>query len=56
MRRYNLDEEYFDNINSQNKAYILGFLYADGSNNPKKHTVSISLQEEDRYILEWMRK
>ena len=30
LRKYSLDETYFDNIDSPNKAYILGFLYADG--------------------------
>lgn len=54
-RKYNLDEEYFDNIASQNQAYILGFLYADGNNSPSKSTISLSLQEEDVDILEKMR-
>lgn len=55
-RKYNLDETYFENIDTPNKAYILGFLYADGSNNKSKQTVSMSLQEEDKYILERMQK
>lgn len=56
MRKYGLNENYFDQIDSHDKAYILGFLFADGSNNLKKHTVSISLQEEDKDILEKMRE
>ena len=32
MRKYNLDIDYFSNITNHEKAYILGFLYADGSN------------------------
>lgn len=55
-RKYKLNENYFDNINTPNKAYILGFLYADGSNMESKCTISISLQEDDRYILEKIRK
>ena len=55
-RTYTLDEHYFDEIDTPTKAYIYGFLLTDGSNNPKKQTVSISLQEEDRDILERMRK
>jgi hypothetical protein len=55
MRRYELNENYFDVIDSHDKAYILGFLFADGCNNPKKYTISISLQEEDKDILEKMR-
>lgn len=54
-RKYNLNESYFDEITTPNQAYILGFLYADGSNNSSKSTVSISLQEEDKDILERMR-
>lgn len=55
-RTYTLDEHYFDEIDTQTKAYIYGFLLTDGSNNPSKQTVSISLQEEDKEILERMRK
>lgn len=32
MRKYNLDINYFSKITSHEKAYVLGFLYADGSN------------------------
>ena len=55
VRKYDLDESFFDNIDSQEKAYILGLLYSDGSNNPKKSTISISLQEEDKELLEQVR-
>lgn len=54
-RKYYLNENYFDNIDTPNKAYILGFLYADGNINPKKQTISMSLQEEDFEILEKIR-
>ena len=27
---YNVNEHYFDNINSDEKAYILGLFYSDG--------------------------
>lgn len=54
-RKYAVNETYFDEIDTPNKAYILGFLYADGSNNPDKCTISMSLQEEDRDILEKIR-
>lgn len=56
QRKYKLNEEYFDEINTQNKAYILGFLYADGNNCMSKQTIRIGLQEEDKQILEDMRK
>ena len=55
MRQYALDETYFDNIDTPNKAYILGFLFADGHNEPKKGTISMSLHEQDRDILERIR-
>lgn len=49
-RTYSLDENYFDYLDSPNKLYFLGFLFADGclSNH---YEVSITLQEEDSYIL-----
>ena len=55
-RKYTLDEHYFDKIDSPNKAYILGLLYADGSNCKSKYTIRIQLQESDRDILEKIRK
>lgn len=54
-RIYRLDENYFDVLNTPNKCYIFGLLLSDGNNNRKKSTVSISLQEEDREILEKIR-
>lgn len=55
-RKYCVDEHYFDSIDNQNKAYILGFLYADGHNSLSKGTITLSLQEEDRDILNKIRK
>lgn len=54
-RRYKLDEHYFDKIDTPNKAYVLGFLWADGCNFPKKGTISMSLEEGDKKILELIR-
>lgn len=51
-RKYQLNENYFDSIDSEEKAYFLGFLYADGSNMTEKFVVKLSLQEKDKYILE----
>ena len=51
-RQYGLNEDYFINIDTPNKAYILGFFFADGNNNPSKQTISMALQEEDQEILE----
>lgn len=54
-RKYKINENYFDVIDTPNKAYILGFLYADGCNNKSKGTISMSLEERDKYILEDIR-
>ena len=55
VRKYNVDEQFFDVIDTPEKAYVLGLLYSDGSNNPSKSTVSISLQKEDKELLEQVR-
>ena len=52
LRKYSLDEHYFDNIDTPNKAYILGFLYADGYNNEATGVIGISVQEQDKDILQ----
>lgn len=41
---YNCNEHYFDEIDTPNKAYILGILYADGCITDDRH-VSLTLQE-----------
>lgn len=51
-KRYNLDENYFDNIDTEAKAYFLGLMISDGSNNEEKHNIRINLQEEDKHILD----
>lgn len=54
-RTYTLNEQYFDEIDTPNKAYIFGFLMADGCNNKSKCTISMSLEEKDREILDRIR-
>lgn len=51
-RTYALNENYFHVIDSQNKAYILGFLYADGNVSKRKYNIQLSLQKCDVEILE----
>lgn len=51
-RKYCVNEHYFDNIDTPNKAYILGLLFADGYNSIDKDTVRICLTYNDKYILE----
>lgn len=51
-RRISVNEEYFNEINNERKAYFLGLLYADGCVS-KDGCVSISLSgEEDKHILD----
>lgn len=51
-RKYKVNEHIFDIINSQEKAYWLGFLMADGYNHESKSCVALRLQIEDKEILE----
>lgn len=50
-RKHKLNEHYFDNIDSQDKAYILGLLFADGYNSICKSSIRICLQYTDVDIL-----
>ena len=49
---YSFAEQAFHNIDTEEKAYWLGFLYADGSMDENKHQVSLSLKEADKAAVE----
>lgn len=51
-RKYPIDENFFDVIDTQQKAYVLGLLYADGYNNTDRNSVNLTLKESDKEILE----
>lgn len=51
-RKYTINENYFDDIDTPNKAYILGLLWSDGCNYPPQHRVKLELQERDKNILD----
>jgi hypothetical protein len=51
-RKYAINEDFFDVIDTQEKAYFLGFLYADGCNHKESNCVTIDLQTGDKEILE----
>jgi hypothetical protein len=58
--KYKVNHEYFKNIDNEYKAYILGFIYADGCiSQPvgnRQLNFRIGVQEEDGYILEKLSK
>ena len=57
-KKYSIDENYFEVIDSEDKAYFLGFIYADGcvyerkKGNSIERSLSIKLNERDVEILE----
>lgn len=51
-RKFPINENYFEIINTKEKAYWLGFLYADACNTPSKNRLEISLAKQDKEILE----
>ena len=52
-RKWTLDESFFDEINTEQKAYFMGLLYADGClNDGKQSSIVLSLCETDKDILE----
>lgn len=53
-RNFPRDEFYFSNIDSKEKAYWLGFLYADGCVHSNSNEISITLKDRDH--LEKFRK
>ena len=55
-RKYTLNENYFDKIDTQNKAYLLGWLWSDGHNCLQNRAIIISLQAQDKYILDLFNK
>ena len=64
-RAYSVDDNYFENIDSQKKAYWLGWLITDGfvitSLNTNRgitnvNSIGLKLSEKDRYVLEDFKK
>jgi intein-encoded DNA endonuclease-like protein len=53
------EDDYFETINNQNKAYLLGLIITDGgivvdSRGKRSNSLSVTLKSEDRYILEFI--
>lgn len=52
---YEVNHQFFDEINTEEKAYILGFMYADGTNQERidsENYISFTQLEQDKDILE----
>lgn len=61
MKRKNSNETFFDKIDSEIKAYLLGFFIADGCialnyNCNNSYNLSIGLQYDDKQIVEWFQQ
>lgn len=50
-RKYPIYEDFFDIIDTEEKVYFLGFLYADGCNHKNANYISLGLKQTDRDIL-----
>src|SRR5688572_7157509 len=48
QRKYNINHNYFDTINTEEKAYFLGLMYADGYNQQSLNRISLQLQDDDK--------
>lgn len=51
-RKYEMKQDYFESIDTETKAYFLGYLYADGCNHANKNVISLELKNCDAHILE----
>ncbi|CAL7870908.1 LAGLIDADG-2 domain-containing protein [Fusobacterium necrophorum subsp. funduliforme] len=50
--RYKVNDDIFNKIDTEEKAYLLGFLSADGYILKDGKTIGIALKSEDKYMLE----
>ena len=57
----NLKHDFFSDIDTEAKAYILGLAFADGSISPERriktsYVFQISFKEEDKYLLDYIKE
>lgn len=50
-KKFSVDDDFFENINTEEKAYILGFISSDGYINKKLNQVKIDLSRSDEDVL-----
>lgn len=55
-KKYNIKSNYFSQIDNSDKAYILGFLYADGYNGEQSNSLQICLNSQDEGILIYIKE
>ena len=55
-KTYSVKEDIFQNIDTEEKAWVLGFIYADGYIDPSRTKLKITLTEKDRDVLEKIRR
>lgn len=51
-RKFKVNDDFFNKINSEQSAYFLGLLYADGNVSSSDNRILIRLQERDKEILD----
>lgn len=49
-RKYNFNEHFFKNINSNEKAYILGLIASDGNIDSVNNNITICLKNEESEV------
>lgn len=58
LRKYQVNERFFEIIDTEDKAYFLGFMYADGcvcQRKDKSWCISLTLHKKDKKIIERFR-
>lgn len=54
-KKYTFNENYFEKIDTPEKAYILGFIYADGNVDNRARMFSICLKKDDVGVLNFIK-
>jgi DNA-binding CsgD family transcriptional regulator len=55
-RKYFLNKNWLDSIDSEDKAYFLGLMWTDGNVSSNLTRITLSFKEDDKYILEYFSK
>jgi len=55
-RRLNINKDFFKDIDQEKKAYLLGFIFADGSISKSKYYLALALAEKDKEIIDLLQE